>query len=588
MRALGLLILMLGCNGSSSSASSDSATHPEDVGLLPDAEPALIEDVGVLPDVHLDEAPEWVATSHALRKFRPETPLPEGRAVTLDAARNEFEAYQLVFAGGASGRVVAGVEPGVLTGPGGATIEGNTWVYQPGLYEVTGASNSEGAVGPWPDPMIPVVDSIYGERRRGLPLRVPAGEVRALWVDLLVPPETPPGEYTGLVSLQTDVGGFDVPVSLRVRSFTLPSTSTLRSAYGMGWDHACQAHHGSYEACGADAGIEAYHRLYARAALDHRISIEQVIYTGPRGEDWSHFDQVYGDLFDGTADTRLAGAQLTAVRDTSSDEQYPLWAAHFEEKGWLDRLFNYTCDEPPNGCRWDQIPGWAEAPQRVGIRTLVTTSVDHARAEGVLPDIDILVPVIHELHPREGESTRPRYDEWLMEDPAKRMIWTYQSCQSHGCGEGCDTSPLPIHAGWPSYVIDASALQNRALEWLSYKHRVSGELYYFTTLQLTQAFEDQCAFSGSGDGTLFYPGRPDLIGGTEHIPLASMRMKLIREGMEDYEYLHLLGTLGDRAFAEEQIDALFPADGPITRSSPEDLLAARRRIADRIEALQAD
>ncbi|HZR47529.1 MAG TPA: hypothetical protein VFA47_12530, partial [Candidatus Manganitrophaceae bacterium] len=47
-------------------------------------------------------------------------------------------------------------------------------------------------------------------------------------------------------------------------------------------------------------------------------------------------------------------------------------------------------------------------------------------------------------------------------------------------------------------------------------------------------------FSGNGDGTYFYPGRPDKIGGTTHIPISSIRMKMLREGIEDYEYLVLV------------------------------------------------
>ncbi len=46
---------------------------------------------------------------------------------------------------------------------------------------------------------------------------------------------------------------------------------------------------------------------------------------------------------------------------------------------------------------------------------------------------------------------------------------------------------------------------------------------------------------GNGDGTLFYPGMPARIGGKSDIPVESIRLKLIREGLEDYEYFLLLG-----------------------------------------------
>jgi hypothetical protein len=48
----------------------------------------------------------------------------------------------------------------------------------------------------------------------------------------------------------------------------------------------------------------------------------------------------------------------------------------------------------------------------------------------------------------------------------------------------------------------------------------------------------------NGDGTtLFYPGLPALIGGRTDIPIGSIRLKLIRKGMEDYEYLVLLASV---------------------------------------------
>ena len=50
---------------------------------------------------------------------------------------------------------------------------------------------------------------------------------------------------------------------------------------------------------------------------------------------------------------------------------------------------------------------------------------------------------------------------------------------------------------------------------------------------------------------MFYPGRPDIIGGTTHIPIESIRLKLIREGLEDYEYLVMLTKLaGQKAVAD--------------------------------------
>jgi uncharacterized protein (TIGR03437 family) len=109
-------------------------------------------------------------------------------------------------------------------------------------------------------------------------------------------------------------------------------------------------------------------------------------------------------------------------------------------------------------------------------------------------------------------------------------------------------------------------------------------LYFETSVAMASAWENQWAFDGNGDGTLFYPGTPNRIGGTNHIPIESIRLKLIREGMEDYEYLRLLCYLGDCEWAKSTARTLFPAPSRVTTTAPEAVYAARAAIADRIEA----
>ncbi len=127
------------------------------------------------------------------------------------------------------------------------------------------------------------------------------------------------------------------------------------------------------------------------------------------------------------------------------------------------------------------------------------------------------------------------------------------------------------------------------MEWLSFSYDVSGELYYETVAQLDTAWRPDglCGFGGQGDGTLFYPGLPAVIGGRTGVPVESIRLKLVREGMEDHEYLKLLASLGDGALARREARALFPTLYRVTERPPEALYRARHRIADRIEALQA-
>lgn len=507
-------------------------------------------------------------------KVRPSFPAPAATAAVLDAARGEVESFQIVIRAEAAPVHVASATASAL---GAADVR----VYRVGLIDVVTPSNTEGATGPWPDALIPAVDTIVDEPRNAFPFDVPAGESRALWVDVRVPADAVPGEYTGAIDLG-DLG--DVPVTLRVHDVALPATSSLPSAFGLGWDRACVAHEGSYTACG-DAGVEAYHTLYAAFALDYRVTLSGVVYYGPDGDDWSRFDRVYGPLLDGTASTWSPGARLTSLQLMTSDPDATLaWSQHFASRGWDDVLFQYTCDEPPAGCGWPDIADRAAVAHAAGVRTLVTTDLAQLTEHDLLDVVDIAVPVVNYVDEKDGPNHRAEYDAFLARSGTS--LWWYQSCMSHGCGGGATTDAY--FTGWPSYMIDASGVQNRAMEWLSFRDDLGGELYFATDDQLANAWTDQFAYGGNGDGTLFYPGRPDVIGGTTDIPVASQRLACVRDGMEDYELLALLDARGgaDADFARDVANRLFPKASGVAAVSGQALADARRSLLDRLAPLE--
>jgi hypothetical protein len=121
------------------------------------------------------------------------------------------------------------------------------------------------------------------------------------------------------------------------------------------------------------------------------------------------------------------------------------------------------------------------------------------------------------------------------------------------------------------------------MQWLLFRYRASGELYWDTTFAyFGDAWTSQWAFDGNGDGTLFYPGTPARIGGTTDVPVASIRLKMIREGMEDYEYLKL-ASQRDRVKAMEIANGLFPTASS-TDVPPQALMNARRALVEVILA----
>ena len=506
------------------------------------------------------------ATSKVRQQHKPKT----ASTATIKAARNEFESFQIVFTASSQVSGVSVKLAQVLTGPKGAKIPAkNVVLYREEYYFVKVASNSEGASGYWPDPLIPDVDTYVGEKRKAFPFTVPSGSSRVVWVDVLVPKTATPGSYSG--SLQVDAAGKKqgtIPIALKVGNFTLPSTASLTSAFTMDYAIHCYAHTG-YESCSSswnETTASVLRERYIRAGLEHRFSINDPFFQPPFV---SSPAEKYGlPLVTGSSSAvRLPGAKLTAVRiDAQTSADIKKWIDYAKKKGFYDKLFYYPVDEPDSSSDWSKFTTEANKLHAVDPKAqiILTSPIQSTNKAGVTNQIDIFCPVINHLEERPGAGTpydgyqRPKYDSWL-KAKAGRKMWAYQSCLSHGCGNCGTPSPAKDDAGWPNRVIDATAVQTRAFPWIAYLFDISGELYFEVAEQLKTAWDNngQCKFSGSGDGTIFYPGKPSIIGGKTHIPVESVRIKLIREGMEDYEYL-VLAAKKDKAKARAIAKTLFP------------------------------
>jgi hypothetical protein len=258
-----------------------------------------------------------------------------------------------------------------------------------------------------------------------------------------------------------------IAVSLHVRAFSLPSTSSLASVYGFGWDGPCVGHFGGYGPPNCDdAQLEALNALYFQDALNHRLTISSLVYAPPvtNGQgDFTSFDALYGPFLSGTALTgadQLKGAQITSIQYVGDQvsSSYAAWAAHAKSNGWFGRVFDYTCDEPPSGCAWTDIPTRAAIvhggdPQ---FRTLTTTTVQAATTNNVLTSLDILVPIINEMYgsandPYPGDQ-RSQYDAFLM--GSNKLLWMYHRARARPgasavapAGRRCSSTSPPSRTG---------------------------------------------------------------------------------------------------------------------------------------------
>lgn len=446
----------------------------------------------------------------------------------------------------------------------------------------------------WPDPLLPL-----------RPFDLAPGELALLWLTFDVPVEARAGVYRGaLRAAASDGARAELALELEVLDFALPTTPTLRTSVGLDRGSIALRH-------GVDGGaLDALVARYRRALLAHRLSPRGV--ARPRLEvrgsevalDWSSFDAEVEALLplgltgldvdwcrlpsgwslDAEDLTSLHPRRLREahqayrdrVRDALRGEAGARTSAllrateaHLRARGWLRLAYVYAVDEPV-ALSFDVLRAQhafvkAAAPGLPILQTLhppgtVTTPLcrslppAYAALEGV---VDVWVPETDCLSPRFSRRAQRRGEE----------VWTYVCIASQG-----------RHANM--WAIDRPATEQRLLFWQLWQAGLDGFLYWNATWWAqVDPWRDPMTYpGGNGDGSLFYPG--------EDGPVPSLRLALVRDGVEDFEYLTLLARLLDEgrgdAVSREEARRLLrqpPLAPGFTRQQVEPAAFGARRVA---------
>jgi Domain of unknown function (DUF4091) len=567
-----------------------------------------------LPSIDSNPAdyPSNVWVTGPLAKVHQDTGMPgQIHWVQVSTARNEFQSFQVHVRAGANPIVLNVTVSDLVNAQTSTRIPATTniIVYREAYMSITTLSDLNGTLGPTPDPLIPAVDPYYRQTRNAFPFTIVPNHTQSVWVDVLTPSAAPSGYYTGTVTVSNGSAVLaTLPIRFKVWDWVMPSSASLKSTTGVSFQGFCDQVYGSLIACTAypganttDKAVTLTHIDTTVLFLDHRVSLSGAIYPPVTNNDFTAFDATYGPLLNGTpanTKTMLPGARMTTLQypflgsSPNNATNIQQWVTHFQTKGWLPTLFEYHCDEPPTGCSWATTlseANFVHASSNPHMQTLITANMANAAANGLIPNaIDIIVPVVNDLDPQGGSNQRSAYNAYLS-DPTKH-IWWYQSCMSNmTCSNG---NVGPRAATWPVYTIDSTPVRNRVFQWLAYLNQIEGELYYgadtcfiasdgcITSDPWTNVYN----FGGNGDGTLFYPGSVAKVGGTTPIPIPSVRLKHIRDGMQDYEYLIALDKAGQAAFARAQAQS-FITNSYTFNTNPDALLNAREALGTQLHQI---
>jgi hypothetical protein len=536
-------------------------------------------------------------------------------AAELCAARNEAESFQVVVAALKGNARVTAVEITDLAGPGGARIgKDNATIFREEYARVRMSTpGAELPPGLYPDPLVPVVNPVTGkpieplnsyQQRWGephvirgydmyaVPFDVFEGQNQPVWIDLRVPKDARPGVYRGTV--RVTVRGSrpaEVPVSLTVWDFVLPDGPTHHNHFGsfgniVRWFNVKR-------------GSEAYRQIearYCQAMAEHRLNppIPGHLMPEVKPDGSLRIDpQRHQELKKFIADLHVTDIEIprapfanlpssTARPDykdvkpaerAKAQRYYREYYDYLKQNGWEKLAYVYLLDEPNLKENYEQVLVLGQLAHEAapGLRLLVVEQT--YKQDPTWPDMD---PAVDIWCPLWGFIDRDSIREKLAhgDDVWSYTALTQRAPRYHPQYEQVKGKDPPHwHIDWPLSVY-------RVPTWINRQYGITGLLYWSTVTTVIEPWLNP-AFAHprhyNGGGYLFYPGAPCGIDG----PVASMRLKNLRDGMEDYEYFVLLEKRAGAAAVQKIVDRIAPNWWDYARD-PQAILAARRDMAEQI------
>lgn len=453
----------------------------------------------------------WVISG--MERVGRENPPQKKHRIELFAARGEYEPFQIVVR--AAGKRLTNVNLTLsgLRGRNGAVIEkGNLIVYREHYVHVAyGSPERKGTTQPplgpgwYADALVPFLDPATGKppvnpRIRAAPFDVELGMNQPLWIDVSVPRNAKRGKYRGSFIVTSDQGRMAGELQLTVWDFELPLKPSLNSSF-MLWK---------------DKNAAACETILRHKLMPTPVPVQD---AGAFVEKY-HLSSINIGLSSGADYNRgimNPAPSVPAIQEIA--RQLP--------SGPL--LYNYTADEIvefPN--LYPVIKAWARNLHGAGVLNLITMApvpdlFDDGSGSGrSAVDIWVLQPGYYEASPQSVDAVLKKGDQ----------VWTYTALVQDN------------HS--PQWEIDFPPIDYRIMQgFINQSLGFTGLLYWAVDYWTKDPWSDVDTYPVDadhypGEGMLVYPGEDVGVQGT----VPSLRLKWIRKGVEDYEYIELMKKAG--------------------------------------------
>lgn len=533
----------------------------------------------------------------------------------ISAAKNEVESFQVVVAAPIENINIVKVEISDLTGGKGAKLDGeNIRLFREEYVRVRlSTARAELPPGLYADPLVPFVNPITGRpiepftesRARwgepstqsgydmyAIPFEVFKGQNQPLWVDVSIPKDTPADTYRGELRVQGQ-GGISAKIGVRVTvwDFAIPDGPTHRNHFG---NFSNIARYFNVER--SSDKFKQIEMEYCRAMAEHRINPPIPDYLLPKVNGDGSLEIVperhkalkeFIEKFHVTdfeiprapfvrlpsSTTRPDYKTISQANKEKAQRYYKEFYKYLQDNGWEKRAYLYMLDEPNLRENYEQVLVLGElvheAVPQLKCLVVEQTYLQDPSWPDMDPAVDIWCPLWSFIDRRSISEKIAHGDE----------VWSYTALVQRAPQYHPEYEKVK-NLDPPYWHIDRPLTVYRVPTWINYQYDITGLLYWSTVTTVIEPWFNP-AFAHprhyNGGGFLFYPGTPCGIDG----PVCSMRLKNLRDGMEDYEYFALLERHAGKEAAKKIVDTIAPNWWDFSKN-PNDFLAARDKLAEAI------
>jgi hypothetical protein len=566
----------------------------------------------------------------SLERAIPGLPVTGKSVVDIKAAKNEYEAFQVVISSGPDNQLKdVKIEITDLEGDNGRIGKEHLEVFRAENIHIR-KSSPRSAFGPglFPDPLLPFMDPVTGDSIRALqridspegekfigakyspyPINLFPGQPCTIWVDVYVPADVEAGIYKGSIKVMANENiSSTIPVTLKVWDFALPDVASHRTHLG----------HFSliskiWEVDMESEEFEEIEMRFCKEMARHRINPPIPHSLMPVVNDDGSLTIIperHEKLVKYVKETNLKDFEVprtpfmtntsNSTRPTPENQTDPVaiekskryyreMYQYLKDNGWEKRAYIYLIDEPNSVKDYNQVINLAKVAEE-GAPDLQRLVVEQTyKHEPSWPDLDESIDIWCALF---GFIDRETIQEKISSGDE---VWSYSALVQPAPSYHPDYEDVK-DKNPPYWHIDQPVLAYRIPTWINRQYDITGLLYWTTSgwydehgpwlvpsfvhySQIGEGHYEARYFNGGG--MLFYPGNDAGFDG----PVTTIRLKNIREGLEDYEYFTILEEKGQEEFMKEMVDAVCPEWWDYSKD-PETLFKIREQLALKIESLQ--